>query len=142
MAAAFSLLCRMLWLSSLSFDDTPTVTLELSTPRVAPDGLLFCGGNGASAVAVKSLQQGGGLWQLPSEEHELLGSAGWQAAPFFQQRSALAQQLQPAELVDARDVLSSGDAADGGLPQQLAQLQGSSSNSSHACVLLSGEPQA
>lgn len=163
MAATLSLLCRLLWLSSVSYSDTTTLTLELATPpRVAPDGLLLCParagtagaafGGIANSVVVKSLQQGGGLFSSEGVEELLVAvsdaSVGWQTVPFFQQRSALAQQLQPAELVDAGHVLgsdpyySSNQAADGVLlPPQLAGLlhSASSSNASTACVLLSGE---
>jgi hypothetical protein len=109
MSDLYGVLCQVLWFSSLAYDTINTVTLELSTPRnTAPDSVLLCVNNEFSQslrdLAVKSLQQGGTIWQTAGRELIPAAPRDWNSSSFF---SESAQHLAPVSMVDASAVLRS-----------------------------------
>lgn len=108
MAAIYGVLCRLLWYSSLAFNTTNLITLELTTPRsTAPDGLLLCFNDAcfvsqSDQVRVQSLQLGGSLW-VPGEERQLIGSE-WEASAFFQ--TSTDKYLGPVHATDVVTALA------------------------------------
>lgn len=93
-SSVFGVLCRIVWLSSLLWQDRNSITLEFSTPSSqAPDGIGLCFTDSAytqqsDAIAVSSLQSSDSLFLSRSkqpwrEELVLSAQSRWQSSPFF-----------------------------------------------------------